>query len=586
MVHSVPARSFASMVGVLGPSLNSRRTRELLLSLRGAPTAATLYYQTVFRRLLQLTCPRIVAVPLAVAPGVLVAGSSVAVHPDPPTVRIAGCGAAGGRTSETTRSWRVGTVDACSRPLSTIESERVVCGVGLHKRFEVPMPDSREPASAQGARRQVPVTECWTLPRFRSLPSWRETQTFGRAVAARDRACVAFPGHAKERHRGLCLPPSKATRLSSERIASFRERPIQLPSTLPEVLPLAADLDGDGYAELVVTPFGDLRKVGRLGVFRWGDGWWRHGGRRLVRCLAGYTHLAVGNFDGRGGKDIVQVGDPDRHSGYAACGPLVLLNDERGIIPLMLRGTIPEESPIVVTDVNGDGRDDIVALWEDKRPPLLVMFFGRGNGDFECQTIEVPGGLWCRLALYLDQDGGQPFLFLLDYEGAAGTGQLTAVGRLAVRTMAEDDLVSFIVDKADARFLDGLNTPLRPWTLHAPGWCGPVWQVVTNGEKPPQGERRGYLGPFFVLKADFDGNGASDFVFGWGSNSDGASLEFVYGGGFAPVRKSVRLASDVFLYGSAGDYDGDGDVDLLLVSARVSESPCQLLALENLTKEQ
>ncbi len=145
---------------------------------------------------------------------------------------------------------------------------------------------------------------------------------------------------------------------------------------------VCADLDGDRHADLVT-------QAGSHTVFVvWGGA----GPLTEAARLTGRTPL-TGDFDGDGHPDLVVTGSapytavimygPFTRAGKPARSATVRLAVDQ---PAGQPGFFGDASPAAVGDVNGDGRDDLVATWshvfadEVPTPRATAVYFGAATG--------------------------------------------------------------------------------------------------------------------------------------------------------------------------------------------------------------
>ncbi len=150
------------------------------------------------------------------------------------------------------------------------------------------------------------------------------------------------------------------------------------------------DLDADGINELVVADLGsflpDDHQLGKV--------WWlqpqtaetRWKAVELATGLSRVCDVEPADFDGDGDTDLVVA-----EFGWRKSGRILLLRNQgmKDSIPIMevevldpRHGTIH----VPVTDLNGDGRPDFVALISQEHE-VIEAFLNRGNGEWERQPI-------------------------------------------------------------------------------------------------------------------------------------------------------------------------------------------------------
>jgi hypothetical protein len=368
-------------------------------------------------------------------------------------------------------------------------------------------------------------------------------------------------------------------------------RPVPVPSDSGPVA--AGDFNGDGKADLVVGFTDNLEIL--LGN---GDGTFRNGGVIQVSGGAVPTSIAVADFHGDGRQDIVVTldvgtvlelpGNGDGSfqapvivgsftpSGFFATVAGDVNNDGRqdlivatGTTALLLPGNgdgtfqspVPfaPDFPLAVADANGDGIPDLVFA----TPSGISERLGNGDGTFQ-DPVNVsfaagtPGTVVGvgdftndgRLDAVLDNAGALGVL-LNDGDGTFATAPAYATGPSPREVVAGDftggglpDLVTADSDAIRLLPNNGDGTFASPITL-ANGTFGELVARDFNGDghldlaaltRTPQG----------LLVEVFLGNGDGTF--------QAPRLSFVGSSSMIPVKMV------------AGDFDGDGHLDLAIVA--------------------
>ncbi|GGK14512.1 hypothetical protein GCM10010124_03790 [Pilimelia terevasa] len=334
------------------------------------------------------------------------------------------------------------------------------------------------------------------------------------------------------------------------------------PITLTEIgaLPWGArptavgDLDRDGRADLVTAT-----GANRLDVAR-GTGGGAFAAATAVPLGRGATEVTLGDLNGDGDLDAV-VSHRDEASltvlyggaGAALGGPVTLAAHA---------GT----GNSVVTDLNLDGRPDIVALSAGTGGISIIlatptgfaaarrMFIG-AFGD-EVATAELTGDN--RPDLVVRSSGGR-FVRILRGDGA---GDFTPVGALAIQAGGPEGmaLADFTGDgRTDIAVAAIHENEVSALAVHAgagDGTFGPA-QVVNRGEFT-----------YDVHAGDFDGDGRADLLYLNSGYPDpaNAGIRITFGTGTGQFGRTLVRAGDYSEPLVAGDLTGDGRPDVLLPS--------------------
>ncbi len=256
----------------------------------------------------------------------------------------------------------------------------------------------------------------------------------------------------------------------------------------------------------------------------------------------GLWHVAVGDFDGDGLRDLViGAGDGLEMS-------LQQRTPRNSFAPFSRMGFAPAVRQMVVADFDRDGLDDLAVL--KSGPPAVLVLRQRPAWGLDFDSIPWTGENAPGLAVGdLDRDGW-PDLIVGPTSGPVAIVRRTAAGFEAPFTM--DGLTGSVVAVADLDH-DGFDdvAALGSDGLH-----------VRSGKSQSLLNLPGISGTSLVL-ADLDGNGLTDIVVGDGSSivlhahsAERGALSFF------PGRVVVTSAAPVGLL-AVSDQDRDGRADVL-----------------------
>jgi hypothetical protein len=266
----------------------------------------------------------------------------------------------------------------------------------------------------------------------------------------------------------------------------------------------AGDFRGDGKLDLVPATSQGGNTVGVL----LGNGNGTFATAPVVTGPAIPTSIAVGDFNGDGKPDLVTSG------GNVA----VLLNNGNGTFrPGPVLPTQGFTGPVVVADFNGDGKQDIAVASAD----TIYVFLGNGNGTFQAPRIINLGTNELIESMVVGRfvTGGLPDL-VVSVVFESGT---VAAG------------VQVLLNRGSGNFVVGQTVP---------------FSTETNG----------------LAVADFNGDGKPDLVTDTFQPDGTRAVNVLLGNGNgtfrAPIVTGLGLSPNIV---GAGDFNGDGKADLVLV---------------------
>ena len=296
------------------------------------------------------------------------------------------------------------------------------------------------------------------------------------------------------------------------------------------------DLDGDGLRDILVANLGDYWPVDTT------EGsvvWLRNRGEGdfetvvLADGMGRVNDVQAADFDTDGDLDLV-VAD----FGNLTTGRIVYFeNLTEDYSQPEFEATPVEEgagtSDVPILDLNRDGHPDFIAL-QSQEKERVIAFLNRGWGSFRPEIVyQAPHPRW-----------GSTGIRLIDLDG--------------------DDDVDVLLNHGDS-----VQIPPIPRPYHGLGW------LENQGTFPFTYRRLAHLpGAHTSMPADLDGDGDLDLVSSvfipafdpdW-PNADMLDtvvwLEQTSPGQYA--RYSLETSTPYHPCGDLGDYDGDGDIDIVL----------------------
>jgi hypothetical protein len=333
----------------------------------------------------------------------------------------------------------------------------------------------------------------------------------------------------------------------------------------------------------------------------------------------------MGDFNGDGKKDIALVVQNYVSSTWTSSISVVLSNGDGTFQAPQLTATPGNvDDPIVVGDVNGDGKDDILMVHPGNAPSTFDVLISNGDGTFTVgnnyvvSAAGLNGGLLTdsngdgkldvvvidgespalEIALLGNGDGTfQPAITLTTLTGAApnsinfadfnGDGKLDFEGRVGNQVSVylasgTDFLAPVALTTSDSVYdscneaVGDLNGDGKPEIVSSNCYDNNLTVFVNNGDGSFQTgvyygaglnaltSTNASLYPYAATIADVNGDGKNDIV---SSNDDGGDVTILLGSGDGTVTvPTIGFATGGYPYTPAfvADFNGDGLADIMV----------------------
>ncbi|OGW37416.1 MAG: hypothetical protein A2Y97_01780, partial [Nitrospirae bacterium RBG_13_39_12] len=316
-------------------------------------------------------------------------------------------------------------------------------------------------------------------------------------------------------------PPEKASTLALADISEGLPRDGQWRENMA-----LADMDGDGFLDIVAPPpraAENGKNMPHIFLRDRKEGRWKEGAFAFPSLKDyGYGGIAVGDINRDGYSDIALA----VHEGRV----IVLESDKsHGFVEMPFHvKDLFHSRMVLVSDINGDVRPDIIALSEApfspprNRPKGILIGLNRDGSDWDVKALEGSG--------------------LLFGDSLAG-GDINGDGN-------KDIIIAPLVDKVNAKFI----------------WFG---DGKGNFKAYDGNLMTGDVMAFSARAGDLDGDGKDEAVFRVsGIGHDAKIFLSAYkwtGDGFADISRGLELIEDTIVFDLA-DTDGDGKKELIVLT--------------------
>ena len=218
---------------------------------------------------------------------------------------------------------------------------------------------------------------------------------------------------------------------------------------------------------------------------------------------------------------------------------------------------------VLVADVNGDGRPDIVSVAGDGGASDMFVVTGNGDGTFSAQTNYSFTGDWI-------VNGGNVSSTLIDLNGDSVLDVAALDAATGDIRMALNDGTGHF-SYGGSIVAGGAVSSLRAADMNGDGHDdliygegGSVKVRLGNGDATfGAAISRAISGSGALSIADFNHDGRPDIV----SGSGGASVNVLLGNGNGTLQAAVQYSTLASFGATVGDFNGDGEADIASVGA-------------------
>jgi len=393
---------------------------------------------------------------------------------------------------------------------------------------------------------------------------------------------------------------------------------------------VAADLNGDGYLDLVIDSFlyvpGEGEPLGIAVLLNNGDGTFQPlkvvvpGVSAFGLAVAdlnqdgkpdlafSYTtgsstspsasvSVALGNGDGTFGTPVsypvngagsIAIGDVngDGNEDIVVETGSILFGDGKGGFPTRRDYLFGCCGPVILTDFDGDGKIDVVIAGAGNSQIMyggVLVFFGQGGGEFAAPpflNITNFNGTYPTVLASGDFDGNGTLDLLVTQASTIGILQGNSDGTFTAATQYNFNPAAGV---ANGAFLTAVTGDFNhdgklDFAVVGSGPNNSLIQVfLGNGDgtfQPPVST------PFAaeinaITVGDFNGDGIPDLAAGAGPPyADGDTVQILLGNGDGTFRQGAQYPAEPGVEDIvAADFNGDGKLDLAVANVGVSASP-------------
>jgi len=319
------------------------------------------------------------------------------------------------------------------------------------------------------------------------------------------------------------------------------------------------DYDNDGYLDILVT--GNSSSGGKAGIYRNnGDGTFIEQTGIEIPGL-NYSVAAWGDYDCDNYLDFIQTGSDIFGNYYTK----IFHNNGNNIFT--------EQTGITL---NNDGYPDILLTGMDKfQVPVSKVYRNNGNSTFTEQVHNELTGIWAGIGEWIDYDNdGYPDI-ILNGQPASGVARRTEIYR-----NNGDNTFIMLTDIPEGMYWarsiswGDYNNDGKPDAL-VTGWgFNGIYRYNENGEFVAQSgviDLPSFSGDSYSTWGDYDNDGYLD-IFIAGQTVAGYQTMIFRNNGNNSFSEQQEVILPGIIQGSLrfGDYDNDGDIDILMTGSNKS----------------